>query len=148
MKTTVPLIFLLIVLSRVAFAQFSPPKLSLGIQYSDVLSSYEAYTEGNTWKRGVWGTLGTDYKLLNWLAIEANITYQERKPLEVFIFPFGDSTGMAGEGSFKSVFSQYPTSPQSKIFRHSVERFIQFPNFKYLTDVTHDIKMALCVAHL
>ena len=132
MKTTIPLIFLLMVLSREAFAQFSPPKLSLGIQYSDVLSSYEAYTEGNTWKRGVWTSVGTDYKILKWLAVEGNITYQERKPLEVFAFPWGDST-MSGEGYAIWIFSEYPTSPQSKHFRDPDGlRFIQFPNFKYL----------------
>ena len=85
------------VLSREAFAQFSPPKLSLGIQYSDILSTYADYTAGNTWKRGVWTSVGTDYKILKWLAVEGNITYQERKPLEVFAFPWGDST-MSGEG--------------------------------------------------
>ena len=133
MKVVTLIIFFLVASSLGAFAQFSPPKLSLGIQYSDILSVKESYTDGNTWKRGVWGTLGTDYKILKWLAIEGNITYQERKPLEVFTFPWGDSTSMGKEGNFTLTFSEYPTSPQSKKFREPGGlRFTQFPNFKYL----------------
>ena len=133
MKVNILLIFSLTVLSLDVSAQFSPLKLSLGIQYSDILSHDIDYTNGNAWKRGVWGGMGTDYKILNWLAIEGNIAYQERKPLEVFSFPWGDSTGMGKEGYLTLTFLAYPTSPQSKKFHEPGGlRFIQFPNFKYL----------------
>ena len=132
MRISILCIFLLTALSHEAFAQFSFPKLSVGIQYSDILSAKAGYTNGNTWKRGVWTSIGTDYKILKWLAIEGNITYQERKPLEVFVFPWGDSMGINREGYAKWIFSKYPTSPQSKTFREpGGYRFIQFPNFKY-----------------
>lgn len=132
MKNAFLLTFFCVGMNTILSAQFSSPKISAGIQYSDILSYFDNYTDGNTWKRGVWTSLGTEYKIFKWFAIEGNITYQERKPLEVFAFPFGDSTGTAGEGYAKFIISQYPTSPQSKIFRNSVNRYIQFPNFKYL----------------
>lgn len=132
MKIIIPLVFFLTILTIQASAQFSPPKLSLGIQYSDILSITTDYAEGNAWKRGVWGTLGTEYKILPWLAVEGNITYQERKPLEVFVFRSRDSTGTAGEGHYKWVFAKHPTSPQSKLFNNSFYKYIVFPNFKYL----------------
>ncbi len=132
MKIIILLLFLMTALSLDTFAQFFPPKLSFGIQYSDILSISETYTDGNTWKRGIWGSIGTDYKIFKWVTVQGNITYQERKPLEVFSFPWGDST-MSREGAFQWTFSKYPTSPQSKQFSDPDGlRFIQFPNFKYL----------------
>lgn len=132
MKKLFLLAFFFTIIGIDSSAQFSIPKLSMGVQYSDVISYFDYYTDGNTWKRGIWASIATEYVIQKWIAVEINITYQERKPLEVFAFPFGDSTGMTGEGAYKFIISKYPTSPQSKIFFNSNKRYIQFPNFKYL----------------
>ncbi len=89
---------------------------SAGILRSDIVSYSDFYRQGNTPKYGFWTTAGVDFKLRKHIAIETNLTYQERKPLEVFPFE--------GIGFWK-----YPTSKQSPGYR---PEFPIFPNFKYL----------------
>ncbi len=124
------LIILFLIIASSASAQFSSPSFSFGLVYSDIKSSIEDFENGNTWRRGGWASISTDYAIKKWLCLEGTLTYQERKALEVFPFPFGDST-QQDYGFNMWIFSKYPTSPQNNNFNE--ELFIHFPNFKYLT---------------
>ncbi|MEZ4886851.1 MAG: hypothetical protein R3E32_19135 [Chitinophagales bacterium] len=58
------------------------------------------------------------------------MTYQERKALEVFHFPFGDESQQVAGVTGMWIFAKYPTSPQSEIFDPEIDH--PFPNFRYL----------------
>ncbi len=105
---------------------------SAGVLRSDVISDSgdDIYGKGNTPKIGKWINAGINIDFFRYFSLETAIVYQERKALEVFDFLSGDSLqqilGVGGHW----VFSEWPTSPQSKGFEEP--RYIHFPNFKYL----------------
>jgi len=112
------------------FAQ-KKSEISFGILYADILSVTSALTDGNTWRRGFWVTYQQSHSLNKnkWLFLDTGLTYQERIPLEVLRFPFGNPNN-GNEGAASFYFSEYPTNPQHKLFNDNYKRLT---NFKYLT---------------
>lgn len=91
-----------------------------GILFSDIASKYEEFRMYNDVKYAMWTSLGISVPIRKILEIETSLTYQNRKPLEVFPFP------VAGGYHF---LVGYPTSEQSKDYRPD---FLIFPDFQYL----------------
>lgn len=113
------------------FSRLSVPRITVGEVYSDIIlpSAYNNSELGdlNATKKSYFGSIGTDYSIFPWLKVESNLTYQERKALEFFLFPTGDSS--SGFGGIW-IIGKVPTSPQSEYW--SPGRSKHLPNFKYL----------------
>lgn len=111
-----------------SYGQFDSPTVTVGMLFSDVYSNDVTYENCNSSKRNFFGTIGTNYVINNLFDVGVNLTYQERKALEIFSFPIeNQGAGISSQFSF----CKYPTSPQSDIFHNSVNQYRHFPNFKY-----------------
>lgn len=105
-------------------------EFSSGIQYSSFYSeSFGFTTQGNPYRRGWWSSLLYQKKLKGKLSLQLGLTYQERHPMERFIFIEGFQP--AGIGT-NVVFRDWPSSPQNEKFESIGLEFERFPNFKYL----------------
>jgi len=111
-------------------AQFTSTNITLGPLFSDLSfsvedkkSEKERNATDNAIKRGWTISIGTRYQFSERISLEGNISYQERLPLEIFVFE-GEWSGLS-----RNVIAGFPTSPQSKIW--DANKYIRFPNFKY-----------------
>lgn len=120
MKKFILITFLTIALLNLSSAQSQSLTFSSGFLSSDFKSEIYLFNEQNAPKFGFWSTVGFKAPIWRWVKVESNVTYQQRKPLEVF--PFCTPGGYF-------VFIGYPTSKQSKEYR---PEFPIFPDFKYL----------------
>lgn len=111
-------------------AQSDFVRIKSGVLFSDIksLASDGAYEEGNDTKRGWQVSLGYSRKVHKFLNLEVDLSYNERKALEVFPFSFGLNPIVPSLWLYSSV----PTSPQSEGFDWEEYNFKHFPNFKYM----------------
>jgi hypothetical protein len=113
-----------------AVAQNTKLFFDFGIHRYSLKSDFEdgIYEKSNKPKVSSWTGVGIEIPLVKRLRLNFNINYQERYPLEVFVFPTGDPVNPS---NFEQiwVFAEWPTSPKSKKFEEPL--FVRFPNFKY-----------------
>lgn len=129
------LFFLFLIPSFEVVSQVSSYDFSINILFSDISSlAYDgAVEESNSWKRGFEFRSGVTFNIYKkWSVLDIALSYNERKALEFFPFPFGEEGQQFGNINSVFAYGDVPTSPQHKDFYTSVFEYIHFPNFKYL----------------
>jgi len=104
--------------------------ISSGVLYSNVISKRPVYEGVNPFRYGVWASLGSGLQLKKSkhfdFNLELELTYQERMPLESFIFEKPSQLGIPSYLHFR----EYPSNPQNKLYQNL--NFSRFPNFNYI----------------